>query len=120
VESGYVAVDGNCLLDIDSPVIRMRRRMQEAGIINVALAVNQDYELLAKPSITAPGSLDPEDDAELIGVLKEELETTLESLPSSANDEKAKQAVRSTIRRIFKREIGKKPIIFVELLKLAA
>lgn len=120
VESGYVAIDGNCLLDIDSPVIRMRRRMQEAGIINVALAVNQDYELMAKPSITAPGSLDPEDDADLIGVLKEELETTLESLPASANDEKAKQAVRSTIRRIFKREIGKKPIIFVELLKLAA
>lgn len=118
VTSGYVAIDGNCMLDIDSPVIRMRRRMQEAGVITVALAVSKDYDLLADPSITAPGSLDPADDAELIDILKDELETMMEGLPMKVTEDKVTQAVRTTIRRIFKREVGKKPIIMVELLKV--
>lgn len=119
VESGYIAIDGNTMLDIDSPVIRMRRRMQEAGIIHVALAVSREYELLAEPAITAPGSLDAEDDADLIESIKEELENTMESLPDKVTEDKVKQAVRTTIRRIFKREVGKKPIILVELLKVS-
>lgn len=119
VESGYVAIDGNTMLDIDSPVIRMRRRMQEAGIIHVALAVSKDYALLAEPSISAPGSLDDEDDVDLIESIKEDLENTMDSLPDKVTEDKVKQAVRTTIRRIFKREVGKKPIILVELLKVA-
>lgn len=119
VQSGYVAIDGNCFLPVDSPVIRMRRRMQEAGVINVALAVSEDYDLLAEPSITAPGSLDPEDDADLIASIKEDLEDTMDGLPNKVTEDKVKQAVRTTIRRIFKHEVGKKPIILVELLRVA-
>lgn len=119
VESGYVAIDGGTMLEIDSPVIRMRRRMQEAGVVSVALAVSKEYELMAEPSITAPGSLDPLDDADLIDSIKEDLEYTMDSLPNKVTEDKVKQAVRTTIRRVFKREIGKKPIIMVELLKLA-
>ncbi|MCH2548225.1 MAG: ribonuclease J [Alphaproteobacteria bacterium] len=119
VTSGYVAIDGNTMLDIDSPVIRMRRRMQDAGIVTVSMAVDTDYALLADPSISAPGSLDPTDDADLIDGLKEELELTMERLPDRVTEEKVKQAIRTTIRRMFKREVGKKPIIMVELLKVA-
>jgi ribonuclease J len=119
VESGYMAIDGNTILDIDSPVIRMRRRMQDAGIIHVALAVDRDYTLVAEPGIAAPGSLDAENDADLIDAIKDELEDTMDSLPDKVTEDKVKQAVRTTIRRIFKREVGKKPIILVELLKVA-
>lgn len=119
VKSGYIAIDGNCQLDIDSPVLRMRRRMQEAGIVHVALAVNTDYDLVAEPSVTAPGSLDPEDDADLIDAIKEELENTMDGLPMKVTEDKVKQAVRTTIRRIFKYEVGKKPIIFVDVLRVA-
>lgn len=119
VESGYIAVDGGCMLPLDSPIIRMRRRMQEAGVITVALAVSREYDLMAPPALTAPGSLDPEEDADLIDAIREELENTMEGLPDKVTEDKVKQAVRTTIRRIFKREVGKKPIILVELLKLA-
>jgi ribonuclease J len=119
VESGYIAIDGGTMLDIDSSVLRMRRRMQEAGVISVALAVDGDYGLVAAPAIAAPGSLDPQDDADLIDIIREELERTMDGLGGKVTEEKAKQAVRTTVRRIFKREVGKKPIILVELLKVA-
>lgn len=118
VTSGYVAVDGNCLLDIDSPVLRLRRRLQEAGLVTVVLAVNKHYELQGAPSVTAPGSLDDEDDFDLIETIKEELEITFESLPDAITEDRVKQAVRTTVRRVFKREVGKKPVIVVELLKI--
>lgn len=118
VESGYVAIDGNCLLDIDSPVLRMRRRMQEAGVVTIVLAVNKHYELLAEPSITAPGSLDEEGDADLFESLREQIEITMEALPNAITAEKVKHAVRTAVRRVFKREVGKKPILFVEVLKV--
>lgn len=119
VHSGYVAIDGGCHLAIDSPVIRMRRRMQEAGVVSVALAVSPEYDLLAAPGISAPGSLDPQEDADLIASLREELEDTMDSLPMTVTEDKVKQAVRTTVRRVFKREVGKKPIILVELLRVA-
>lgn len=118
VTSGYVAVDGDSLLDVDSPVLRMRRRLQEAGIVTVVLALNKHFELLAAPSITAPGSLDPEDDVDLLEMLKEEVEIAMDALPQVVTDDKVKQNIRTAIRRVFKKEVGKKPIIFVELIKL--
>lgn len=117
VESGYVAIDGDTFLSVDSPVLRMRRKMQEAGIVVIGLAVDKDYVLKAEPMITAPGSLDYKDDAELFTVLREVVEEAVERV-SKPTEEKVKQAVRTSIRHIFKQEVGKKPIISVEILRI--
>ena len=118
VETGYVAVDGNSMLDIDSPVIKLRRKMQDAGVIVITLAIDKEYGLLAPPSIIAPGSLDVVDDKELLEAIREEVELTMENLPRAATEEKVRQAIRTTIRRIYKQELDKKPVIMVELLRL--
>lgn len=118
VMSGYVAVDGASLLDVDSPVLRMRRRLQDAGVVTIVLAVNKHYELMASPSITAPGALDDQDDADLLEALREALENVMENLPNQLTDDKVRHAVRTAVRRILKREVGKKPILYVEFIKI--
>ncbi|MGB1539982.1 MAG: MBL fold metallo-hydrolase RNA specificity domain-containing protein, partial [Rickettsiales bacterium] len=119
VETGYVAIDGGTLLDIDSPVLRMRRRMQEAGVISVALAIDEGLELVAAPALFTPGSLDKEADRDLLDGLKEEIEIALEELPEKKrNEDRVREAARRAIRQVFKREVGKKPIILVELMRV--
>lgn len=119
VQSGYMVVDGDCVLEIDSPVIRMRRRLQEAGVVVVTLAVTKEYDLIGAPSIVAPGSLDNVVDAELLAYMKEEVEKTMESLSGALTHDKVRQAIRTTMRRIYKHEIGKKPVIEVEFIRVA-
>lgn len=117
VETGYTAVDGRTLLDSGCSVIRMRRRLQEAGVVSVVLAVDEDFRLQSPPAIIAPGALDPQDDADIFDALREAIEEAMQSLPKQKiTTDKAEQAVRTVIRRLFKQEIGKKPVIMVALL----
>lgn len=118
VPSGYKAIDGQTLLDVDSPVLRMRRRLQDAGVLCVTLVVDAGYNLLAVPSVQAPGSLDPDGDFDFLESLREEVEIVMENPTKAMTEQKVKQAVRTAIRRVFKHEIGKKPVILVDVLTL--
>lgn len=118
VPVGYQAVDGMSMLPVDSPVLRMRRRMMDAGVVCVTLVVSEGYGLEASPAILAPGSLDEQDDADLLAALGEEVELTMDKLGKGMTEQKVIQAVRTTIRRVYKHEIGKKPVIEVKLIRI--
>lgn len=120
-ETGYLCVDGNYLLPIDSPVIRMRRRMRESGIIILNLVINKRLQLAAPVNINSPGCLDPIEDAEFLNFMKAEIFDELSNLAKSKNkcsQDTLEQKARSVIRRCLKHEIGKSPIIQVSFTKI--
>jgi ribonuclease J len=117
VHSGYMAVDGTSLIPTDSVVIKTRRKLRDDGIIIASLAVDEDGGLSSDIKIAAPGCLDPEADHELVDALKEAIEEALEKTPTP-DTSKLTESVRLTLRKMIKNELGKKPVIEVQLLRV--
>ncbi len=118
VPSGYVAVDGNSLISTDSPILKTRRKIRDDGFVGVSIVVDKKNELLAPVRISAPGSMDPLADKELVLMLAEEIEATIERAKPKDTADKISESVRTTMRKLFRDELGKKPVIDVHLIKV--
>ena len=116
--SGYLAIDGNYLIPADSRVIRMRRKMRDTGMVLVTIILNRSGSLVLAPIIAFPGCLDKKDDELLIETIKQD---TFEAFAQMAGSKKNKtndnieNLVRSVIKRHLRNEIGKVPMIDVNI-----
>ena len=117
VTSGYFAVDGNFLLPLDSPVLKLRRRILNDGILFCTVVLNVKGDLLTAPKISAPGMLDDEHDRELFDMMEGEVAGVIKLQNRAANDAIIKQ-VRTSLKRIAKTEIGKYPTIEVQVMRV--
>jgi ribonuclease J len=120
VESGYLGIDGKFLLPSNSPILKMRRRMQESGFVFAVLTLNNKNQLIMAPVIKAPGVLDMPEDQLIITEMAKEIHRSLEGLLETMSHKKQRSdlvenTVRSALRRVLKHEVGKSPAIDVEL-----
>lgn len=119
VENGYLAVDGNYLVDEDSPIFRMRRRMREAGIAILTLILDEKYQLVCPPILSVPGIFDLIEDRDLIEDFKRQIHKTLEEQYKRTKNrltlENIEFVAKRTLKRAIKQEINKNPIIIVNL-----
>jgi ribonuclease J len=116
VHSGYIAMDGTSMIPVNSPVIRMRRKLRDEGNITISLVVDDTKRLLSAPQITAPGSLDSQEDEALRHALEEDVSRVFDS----ANLRKATvhsltEKVRNVVRKRVQEELGKRPVLEVHL-----
>jgi mRNA degradation ribonuclease J1/J2 len=135
VKNGYFAVDGRQLLDFKGDVIRERRKLQEAGIVTLSVAVDESLNILASPRIICVGSYDLKSDREAENMIRKELqiffknkarEYSLEkggfSLKFLKNKKKKKskgirstveleKSLRSKLLQIFDDLMGKRPAV---------
>ncbi len=120
VESGYLGIDGHFLLPRNSNILKMRRRLKEAGILFIVLLLNHRNKLAMPPVIKAPGVLDSEEDKVIFTLMAKEVNKALEELIDvSFNNQRRdiiENSVRSALRRVLKQEVGKSPVIDVELI----
>ena len=114
---GYLAVDGNYLLPTDSPVLKLRRRILNDGVLFCTVVLNVKGDLLISPKIAAPGMLDDEQDRELLEQMEEEVGGVIKLQNRAPNDAIVKQ-VRTALKRIAKTEIGKYPTIEVQVMRV--
>ena len=121
VESGYLAVDGNYLLPIESPIFKARRRMRESGIVIASIVIDQKNMLAAKPILSMPGLLDANEDMQLINIIKNDIAELIKTQQSQAkkalSKEQIEEKIKSTIRKTLKQEINKSPAIIVNIEK---
>lgn len=119
VDAGYLGIDGYYLLPPDSPVLRMRRKIQRDGVILVNLIMGKTGGLRTDPLISAPGCLDAKEDREILALMAEEVRDVIEqsatAVKNKQKDEQIYSITRSAIRRIIKREVGKNPPIEVRI-----
>ncbi|KJV57759.1 metallo-beta-lactamase superfamily protein [Rickettsia felis str. Pedreira] len=121
VENGYLAVDGNYLLPVESPIFKARRRMRESGIVVASVVINKKGLLVANPMLSMPGLLDPKEDMALVNLIKNDIKELVtiqnKQAKKALSDEQVIEAIKGTIRKTLKQEINKSPVIIVNLEK---
>jgi len=119
VHTGYLAVDGRLLQPRDGDVMKMRRRLQNDGIIVVTLVLNMGGGLALEPSILAAGVIDATSKAgrQFIRYVTDELVDILDDQGNTSNDRMSKTA-RNTVRRLFKEETGKRPPVEIQIARV--
>ncbi len=120
VPSGRLALDGNRLMDLNSEVLRGRKKMAFNGAAVVTLVIGADNLFQGEPMITASGLLDLPDEADKLALICEGVRQALKSLSPAArrDDEAVKDKARGTVRQAFKRMLGKRPVTEVHLVRL--
>jgi ribonuclease J len=113
VPSGYYAIDGFYLVHSESDVLKKRRKLRDAGIIIISLIINGKKSLMARPTVTAPGSLESDD--EVLDIIADEIEEVLfqNEKGGKIDTDRLDNIARSVTRRVLKNELGKKPVIEV-------
>jgi len=119
VPSGRLYKDGSILVEADSRTVADRRRLSFAGLVSVAIAINDKGVLVTDPELDLIGI--PERDRE--GALIEEavldaVEETMESLPRKrrGDPDAVAEAVRRAVRAAVAQRWGKKPMCHVHVL----
>jgi ribonuclease J len=121
VENGYLAVDGNTLIDVNSYVLKIRRKIQDEGIVFAVVILSKDNRLLLPPIVKAPGVLDERDDKDIIQEIEAEIEYVIEQHAGSkvkhnnATIETIENIVRQACRRVLKEQIGKSPVLNIKV-----
>lgn len=120
VKTGYLALDGTSLIDIESPIFDMRKQISYAGIAMATIVLNRNRTTLVAPvEITFPGCLDSKEDINLIDDIKAEILLLLKDKLRSRNSlGDLEKFVKSAIKRNIKNTIGKMPQIIVKLITL--
>ncbi len=136
VKSGYFGVDGHNLINLNSPIITERRKLQESGIVNISIAVNDELELLTKPKIVCVGSYDILSDQDASNFIQDEIKFILKDkakalglkeggfkfLKKKKSNQKLKETkvmkdiernMRSKLLKAFDEIMGKRPALEV-------
>ncbi len=119
VPSGRLYKDGSLLISAESRTVAARRRLSFAGIVSVALVLNDNGQLLADPEVELIGL--PEADASgvaLLAIARKAVEETFENLPKARrrDADAVAEAVRRGVRGRIAERWGKKPICHVHVL----
>lgn len=122
VENGYLAVDGHYLLPTSSPIFNVRKKLSTAGVIFLNIILNDRFQLMISPKLIAPGILNTKDDADLIEDIKDQITVSHAKLRAEKKGnltaEIVENNIKTIIRRVIKHEMGKSPMIIVNVEEL--
>src|SRR5699024_4450863 len=113
-------LDGKVLRPVNSPVLRHRRRMVYNGSVAVTILVDSDGGLLVEPRFAAQGLYDIEEEPEVEAAAARAIESALHKLSrhQRRQDASLQEAMRVAVRRALQRELGKKPMVEIQLIRL--
>jgi ribonuclease J len=119
VPSGRLYKDGALLISAEARTVASRRRLSFAGIVSVALAMNDKGALLADPEVELVGI--PETDAggaSMTEIARDAVEDAFEALPKPRrrDPDAVAEAVRRAVRGAIAERWHKKPICHVHVL----
>jgi len=119
VEWGYIAVDGTSLIDSNSSVIRMRRKIRDDGACTASLALKKNGDLAAKAIITAPGCLDTTEDKDLIADMCDQITEAVSKYQKNGKGKQLEESIRNVMRKTIRDELGKSPVLNVHIHQIA-
>jgi ribonuclease J len=117
VRAGRLVLDGDVILPADGATVSERRKIGYGGLITVALPVGEDGELAGAPLIRPFGVPVEEDRDDFIA---DATDAARRAFSSGGDEEKMRESVRLAVRRCATLWTGKKPLVEVMLLQVAA
>jgi len=121
VPVGHVYIDTGSLEEVGEVVLKERRRISEDGIVVPILAINKHTgELETLPEIVSRGFVHLDNAGDLMESARQVVLKTLEkSKPEEAGDwGMVKDKIRSSLRKFFDQELGKRPMIMPVVLEV--
>jgi ribonuclease J len=121
VPTGRLVPENSHLLPADDDLYRTRRRLMAHGTILVGLVLDGYGSLLAAPQLSTFGAVDLERAEGLKGTVVDGIEDAIEALEDDAalEDERIRESVRAATRRSLRLPRDKRPIIEVQITRLA-
>jgi len=119
IPSGRLYKDGSLVVDAQARTVPDRRRLSFAGIVFVAVAVNDKGELSADPEVDLTGIPDKDAEGEeMSAIVYDAVLDAFESLPRARrrDPETVAEALRRAARAAVARAWQKKPICHVHVL----
>jgi ribonuclease J len=98
-------------------VLRDRMLMAEVGIVLITLAVDVDGELRSRPRVLTRGVVWEDAERELLDDVSSEIELAVNKLPLPAEDDALRDAACRAARRVFRDEVGFRPLTHCVLLR---
>jgi ribonuclease J len=117
VRVGQLVLDGDVILPANGSTINERRRMGYGGLITVAVPVGQDGTLAGTPLVRPFGVPVEEDRDDFIA---DATDAAARAFSPGVDEDKMREAVRLAVRRCATLWTGKKPVVEVMLLQVAA
>jgi len=99
VETGYLGIDGLVLRKKDSPVMIMRRKLKQSGIIICSFVLNQNGKLIANPRICTPGCLDVVNEKRIILEIEKRVISILDTI-SLKMSKKSKSSLDAFVQNV--------------------
>lgn len=126
VTAGFVFVEGESHAEVGEVVLRDRRVLAETGIVVCAAVLNDKGELVTRPAIATRGVVHVDENADLLAAAADEAQRAIDELaasrgrgPFSSDDEELlAEEMRVAVRRFFRREVGKRPLVVPLVMRL--
>lgn len=117
VDSGRWGVDGKCLVDMDSAILKQRQKISVQGIVFVSIATDDIYQLQGSPMVTPYGITEPGEES--VSFINDMQNIVRRIMRQSLDKEKAyKSAIERDVRQECNQRFGKKPLIEVHFTKV--
>ena len=120
VSRGRIILEGNRLVPIDGDLLRSRKRALFNGTVVASIAIDDDGDLVADPTMTTSGLIEA-DEPHIVEDVIETIEDVLERLSrrDRRSDSAVQEAVRVAVRRYFRDTLDKKPITDIHVLRVS-
>ena len=117
-KTGALTHEGGEIVDIQSELLRSRRRMLWNGSVSVSVVITGAGALALAPSITQTGLMDDERGDEFIALAGVRIEDKLEGLGRDIyKDERVRQAIQSEVRSVAKSMVKRRPNVEIHILR---
>ena len=120
VPAGLVFVDGKGIGDIGETVLRDRLQLAEGGVLACVLVYTREGKLIAGPYLATRGLVYLENNVPLLKRAGSQVRRDVVGLKGAVDDARINEAVRNTLRRFFKQELDRKPVILPVVVRVAA
>ncbi len=115
IETARILVDGSPLSAFDGEAFRQRRQLARSGSVTVSVVISRrSGKILAKPIVLHRGVLEEDEDGrEILADARHAASDAIRALNRTARTDSAlcAEAIRVALRRLFKNETGRKPVI---------
>jgi ribonuclease J len=122
IETGILAVDGDRVVPItDSKLFKQRQKIGQEGHVVATIIIDEHHDLVSDPILTLQGVVgDDEEQSWLEDVIGKAIMDTLDVLDekSDYHAEIWAETIRVAIRHALSDELGKKPVINVQLVRI--
>lgn len=111
VHAGHIFVEAEGQSRVDEVVLRDRNILADTGIVVVVATFDSIGAIVAGPEFATRGVIHVDASAEMLNVLRDEVTAVLDSGELERGDDALAEDMRLVVRRFFRRELGKKPIV---------